>query len=355
MADTLAGAWISVHPDLSGFGSELRTELDAAMAGTDKTVTVKANTTQAMAAVAKTLAATMVLTDKPHTATIDANATKANAVLADATAKFATFAAKSYTTSIGADDSSALGTLALLETAINREVHNYTLDIDADTSAAMSKMAGLYSMASTASGKNWNFGVPIARDASGNQLALGPTGSTGAGSNNWTAAELQAAFGGGGSPGGSGGGAGLGALLAGAAAGKGGAASGGLLKSLGWGGGLLGMAGFGSALDFAGLGASHLAVTGAGLAGFAGAGIAGGGLLGLGALGTAGVGMGTDMAGIGQAAGDIKNTYSAMMNLQTAVQTYGSGSQQAAQAQAQLNTQLLSFSQVARGAVTAAA
>lgn len=115
------------------------------------------------------------------------------------------------------------------------------------------------------------------------------------------------------------------------------------------------MAGLGSLASFAGLGPEHVIMTALGLAGSAAGGILGGGLLGLGSLGTAAVGMGTDMAGIGQAAGDIKTVTTDMNALSRAVAVYGKGSTQAANAQKQLNYDLAGFSPVAKTAVVAAA
>jgi hypothetical protein len=169
--------------------------------------------------------------------------------------------------------------------------------------------------------------------------------------------------------GGSGGGAGGGdaALAAALAAdggdkGGGGGGSGALLGGLLWGGGAkgimglgAGLAAFGSLGSFAGLGPEHVLMTGLGLAGSAvGAGL-GGGLLAAGALGPMAVGGLTDMAGIGQAAGDLKTVYGDMNSLSQAVALYGKNSTQAAQAQAQLNYDLAGFSPVARGAVLQAA
>ena len=165
--------------------------------------------------------------------------------------------------------------------------------------------------------------------------------------------------------GGGGGDAGLAALLGAAAGaeggGGGGGGLGGLLSALGWGGGagvfgmLRGMASFGSILDLAGFGAEHVAASAVGVGGSMIGGLLGGGLLGLGALGTMGVGMGTDMAGIGQALGDIRNVVSAQNSLNQAIAEYGRSSYQAQQAQAQLNYTLSSFSPIARQAVLAAA
>ena len=138
-------------------------------------------------------------------------------------------------------------------------------------------------------------------------------------------------------------------------------------------GGMFGIGGalppFGSLGSLAGFGAEHFVGTGLGVAGSAvGAGV-GGMLLGGGLASTAAVGMGTDMAGIGQAAGDIKNVYAAQTQLNTAMQQYNYLAKQygpssaIAQnaltnlrlAQANLNSVLASFSPVARKAVLSAA
>lgn len=116
-------------------------------------------------------------------------------------------------------------------------------------------------------------------------------------------------------------------------------------------GGIAGLASFGSIASLAGFGIEHVITTALGLAGSAAGGLLGGGLLGLGSLGVAGVGMGTDMAGLGQAAGDIKNVVSAQNALNQAIAVYGANSTEAQAAQAQLNYQLASFSPVARSAV----
>ncbi|MCU1490705.1 MAG: hypothetical protein JWM85_2110, partial [Acidimicrobiaceae bacterium] len=154
----------------------------------------------------------------------------------------------------------------------------------------------------------------------------------------------------------------IGSLLAGAAGGAAGGGGGGwgsvLAGMLGFGGrrrgaipGLGALAGVGTLGGFAGLGSEHVIGTLGGLAGFAGAGALGGGLLGAGTLGVAGVGMGTDLAGIGQAAGDIKLTVQAQNALNQAIAVYGKNSIQAQQAQAQLNYTLSGFPKVAQGAI----
>ncbi|MHB1988912.1 MAG: phage tail family protein [Acidimicrobiales bacterium] len=115
------------------------------------------------------------------------------------------------------------------------------------------------------------------------------------------------------------------------------------------------MAGLGSVLGLLGFGAEHVATSGAGILGsLLGAGL-GGGLLAAGAGGTMAVGMGTDMAGMGQAANDIKAVYAAQNNLNQAIAVYGKNSYQAVAAQKQLNYTLSSFSPIAKGAVLAAA
>lgn len=152
----------------------------------------------------------------------------------------------------------------------------------------------------------------------------------------------------------------LAAWAAAAASGGGGKKGLGLLALLGFGGrggrfGLGALASFGSLGAMMGFSPEHVIGTLGGLAGFAGAGMLGGGLLGLGGLGVLGTGMGTDLAGIGQAAGDIKNVVTAQNNLTQAVQVYGKNSIQALDAQRQLNATLHSFSPIARSAVLAAA
>lgn len=110
-------------------------------------------------------------------------------------------------------------------------------------------------------------------------------------------------------------------------------------------------AGFGTALGLAGLGTERILGTTAGILGSATGAVAGGALYGLGVLGPMAVGMGTDMAGIGQAGGDIKTVTGDLNKLDQAIQQYGRHSQQAAAAQAQLNLDLRGFSPVARLAV----
>ena len=115
-----------------------------------------------------------------------------------------------------------------------------------------------------------------------------------------------------------------------------------------------GMAGFGTPLGLAGFGAERALFSSIGILGSLGGGILGGGVLGMGALGTMAVGAGTNMAGVGQAIGDIHTVTGDLNSLNDAIQQYGKNSTQAAQAQAQLNQDLKGFSPVARNAVLAA-
>ena len=134
-----------------------------------------------------------------------------------------------------------------------------------------------------------------------------------------------------------------------------GGGGGGILGNIPWLGALGGLPHFGSLGALAGFGPEHVLMTGAGLASTVAGGLLGGGILGAGMLTQAGVGMGTDMAGIGQAAGDIRTVNSDMNSLNQAIALYGANSTQAAQAQKQLNYDLAAFSPIARTAVIAAA
>lgn len=134
----------------------------------------------------------------------------------------------------------------------------------------------------------------------------------------------------------------------------GGGGGGGLM---GGGGGMFGLPGasFGSLGMFAGLGVEHILSTAIGVAGSGIQAMLGAGFLGLGAGGTMAVGVGTDMAGIGQAANDIKTVTPLLSNLSAAVQQYGKNSNQAKAAQQALNQALDGFSVKARAAVLVAA
>lgn len=146
--------------------------------------------------------------------------------------------------------------------------------------------------------------------------------------------------------------------------------SAGTLAALGWGTGGIGIpyigrfgmgrlgvpgAGIGTAFGLAGFGAERLIASTLGITGSVLGGVLGGGLYGLGLAGTMGVGMATDAAGIGQAAGDIKTVNKDLNSLNQAIALYGRNSLQAKQAQAQLNYDLGQFSPIARNAVLHAA
>lgn len=126
----------------------------------------------------------------------------------------------------------------------------------------------------------------------------------------------------------------LAALIGGAAGGGGGGGILGILGAMAGGGhrsgipglGAVPTAAFGSLLGMMGFGAEHLIASAVGVGGsMLGAGI-GGGLLGLGSAGVLGVGMGTDMAGIGQAAGDIQQYNQLTSAIAEAAAVYGKGS-----------------------------
>ena len=115
-------------------------------------------------------------------------------------------------------------------------------------------------------------------------------------------------------------------------------------------------AAFGSLAGLAGFWAEHIVTSGIGIGGSLLGGLAGPGLAASGVLGTAAVGIGTDRRASVRPVVTSTNTVKAMDALQTAIQTYGRNSTQAADAtgSSPQNTQLGSFSPVARAAVTAA-
>ena len=136
----------------------------------------------------------------------------------------------------------------------------------------------------------------------------------------------------------------------------------GMLTALGWGkgGGIPipflgavggGLAGFGSILGLGGFGAEHVLTTGLGIAGSAVGGLIGGGILAGTTLAVAGVGLGTDLAGIGQASKDAKATYSNYASYQQAVSQFGPKSSQATSALQTFLTSLSSVPQAAQSAV----
>ncbi len=123
----------------------------------------------------------------------------------------------------------------------------------------------------------------------------------------------------------------------------------------GGGGWMRALPAFGSIGSLAGFGLETMLMHALGIGGAVAGGLAGGGLLAGGALSTMAVGMGTDLAGIGQASGDIRTVYADMNNLNQAIAVYGKNSYQAIAAQKQLNYDLSTFSPIARQAVLNAA
>jgi hypothetical protein len=129
--------------------------------------------------------------------------------------------------------------------------------------------------------------------------------------------------------------------------GGGGGGGGGGLGSVLYGRGALGLAGFGTAASFAGLGPEHLLMTGLGLAGSAGAGLAGGGLLAAGSLGKLAVGGGSDAAVMKSTIADTQTLYQDYAKITQAVAVYGKNSKQASVAQAQLNADMANLGNTA--------
>jgi hypothetical protein len=121
--------------------------------------------------------------------------------------------------------------------------------------------------------------------------------------------------------------------------GGGGGTSDSLLTQLGWGKGIAGLAGVGTALSFAGLGFEHLLFTAAGLLGSAGGAAIGGGLKVAGALGPLAVGGGSDALIGASTVADTKTLGTALTAVNTAIVQYGANSKQAAAAQANFNLQ----------------
>jgi hypothetical protein len=173
---------------------------------------------------------------------------------------------------------------------------------------------------------------------------------TGASSAAATGAVADAAAAGGG-----GGGAGIGSLLAGAFMGGGGGGGGGgnIFGRIPGLGALNVLPKLGGAGWLAGLGPERILTSGLGIAGSAVGGAIGGGILGAGALATAGVGMGTDLAGLGQAVGDAQKYATALDALNKAIAVYGAGSTEAVHAQNALNYAVSQFPAVAAPAIIA--
>jgi hypothetical protein len=102
-----------------------------------------------------------------------------------------------------------------------------------------------------------------------------------------------------------------------------------------------------------GLGPEHLIMTAGGLLGSLAGGAVGGGLLATAGLTTTAVGMGTDLAGVGQATKNARNISKAMEARDKAAETYGANSRQAQTAQKQLDYAKSYVTPVAQQATTA--
>lgn len=136
--------------------------------------------------------------------------------------------------------------------------------------------------------------------------------------------------------------------------GDGGGGGGGFWSKLLWGGGsrigipftgaALTGAGMGSLASLAGLGPEHLLMTLLGIGGFGAAGLAGAGTIAAGAAGATAVGGGADIAVLKSTVTDTQAIAQNYQAMQSAVQTYGAHSAQAALAQSTLNQQLLDLS-----------
>ena len=226
--------------------------------------------------------------------------------------------------------------------------------LDAAAVASAKKTSALWNASmdlkwpKTVAGAAWLDAAAVAAGRNSTKAWLASEGANGKPSSAfWPTAGAAA-----GASGDKGGGGGLTGFLAGL---LGGGGNGKLLAGLGLGTGWRGLPKFGTPLSLMGFGLESFLMHGAGILGATAGGLLGGGLLAGGALSTMAVGMGTDLAGIGQASGDIKTVYTDMQNLNHAIAVYGKNSYQAAQAQAQLNYDLSSFNPVAKQAVLNAA
>ena len=138
----------------------------------------------------------------------------------------------------------------------------------------------------------------------------------------------------------------------------------GMLASLGFGGGQLGgrflgglgipaLAAGGSIGSLAGFGTEHLLMTGVGLAGSLGGAAMGGGALATAGAATSAIGIGTDLAGMAQAARNAKGLSKDMEALDKAVAVYGANSRQAQTASATLAYDIGNITPVAQAATLA--
>ena len=287
-----------VQADISRTDPRLEAALAAlrAFGREEATATATVDTKPALAGVAEVEAAVKSLDGAEGTATATIDDKPALAGVAEVEAAVKSLDATSGGPHVELQGlGSALAGLSALRAAT---------DALGDTSAAgaVLRTAGLPAWASVAKNNiGWDYNLGRWRQMSGQfatqaQLAGLLSGMSGGEKSSIPSDALLALEGAAAGHGGGGGGAG--GLLAGFG-GKG------LGSLLGF-GGLFGLAHFGSIAGLAGLGPEHLLMTGVGLAGSASGALLGGGALALGSLATMGVGMGTDLAGIGQAGGDIQ-------------------------------------------------
>lgn len=205
---------------------------------------------------------------------------------------------------LGVDATKVWTEIAAIKTTLD-SLNNFDINIDANTALAMAKIEALKGQLASL-----KTGALLTPSIGGINLGLGSWGGGSSGGTSDTGGALS-----------------MGAALMNLLTGGGGKGIGGFGA---------GLPAFGSLLSLGGFGAEHILGTGVGIAGsMAGAGL-GGLLMGGASMGVMGVGMGTDMAGMGQALGDIRAIHTAQVQVNQAMQAYhnvvaqyGAGSAQA--------------------------
>ncbi|MBU6429604.1 MAG: hypothetical protein KGR26_11370, partial [Cyanobacteria bacterium REEB65] len=304
----LATAYVEIDPDLDGFRAMLLEKLKQAVMGVDATIPIEGDQSPVDAALAQVAATIKGLPNKVDLQLGTADALKSLAA-------FDAAAGANVSKPIDLATAAAVAQNTALDALIAKTV---TKKVDLDMSAADAALATFATRLGALS--DMGYAIPANMGGGGNGQPLPVTiAGTGGGEGGGPYVPLPAGAGSGGTGGvipvgptapagggeGGGGSSGIWAGVLAALTGRGqkGGARSGLLGSLLVGGGA-GMFGFpimgGSVASLAGLGLEHILLTGAGLAGSAVGGMIGGGLLGAGSLATMGVGMGTDMAGMGQ-------------------------------------------------------
>lgn len=341
MSDVQVGAaYVDVLPDMDRFAAELAAGLEAATRSARVSIGIDADMASFMASLEAGLAAARA---KAVSIPITVDASRAAAGLAAArTSLGAAAAASDLSMNLGVDDAGVATGLAAAEAsgrAFSSEEFDAKLGFKVDYDSLIAALAAARTtVGATAIGGVLAGGSPYNVDAK--ILAALSQAHTSAGASA-IAQDAGIAVADKGSGGflsgllaGRGGGGGIKwpLLLGAAAAGAGAFAPGfgalgglGIPAAMGVGGGTM-------AMDLLGLSIPHLIMTGVSLASAAGGGLLGGGLLGLGSLGVAGVGMGTDLAGMGQALGDIKSVNQVLTQAQTAKGAPSTAGYQAAEA-----------------------